>query len=392
MIHLVNVNQALVDWHIQPSNGFFDETPVLHDDIVDAVAGFSAYLFKQVDSKQYPEIVSLAFWFRHAHLKQVLGESKGDFSQKNVNRVFHIAPANVDTVFMYSLLLSVLCGNKNIVRISQRSGDVTKLLVAYLRQYMKSAEGALLASLVSVIEYDAQYQDITEQLSHWCGLRGVWGGDSAIASISDIAPKTPQISFPDRYSVAVLQLDDTSNIVSVASAFLADVLPFTQQACSSPKALYWLNTSHIHQEKFWHQVNLLLASSIHQFELSHKVEQHVLLQRLIGNFGMMIIDETGKKIANFAQLVNVGVIARCKVKTLTSSVLAAHTGFGLVIEKDIVSVDEIACSSKLQTITHRTLSDWQNPNGQFKRVVPIGKALEFSPVWDGVDLLQSFSQ
>ncbi|HAW76125.1 MAG TPA: hypothetical protein DCW74_10375, partial [Alteromonas australica] len=84
--------------------------------------------------------------------------------------------------------------------------------------------------------------------------------------------------------------------------------------------------------------------------------------------------------------------ARCKVKTLTSSVLAAHTGFGLVIEKDIVSVDEIACSSKLQTITHRTLSDWQNPNGQFKRVVPIGKALEFSPVWDGVDLLQSFSQ
>ena len=312
--------------------------------------------------------------------------------KKNVNRVFHIAPANVDTVFMYSLLLSVLCGNKNIVRISQRSGDVTKLLVAYLRQYMKSAEGALLASLVSVIEYDAQYQDITEQLSHWCGLRVVWGGDSAIASISDIAPKTPQISFPDRYSVAVLQLDDTSNIVSVASAFLADVLPFTQQACSSPKALYWLNTSRIHQEKFWHQVNLLLASSIHQFELSHKVEQHVLLQRLIGNFGMMIIDETGKKIANFAQLVNVGVIARCKVKTLTSSVLAAHTGFGLVIEKDIVSVDEIACSSKLQTITHRTLSDWQNPNGQFKRVVPIGKALEFSPVWDGVDLLQSFSQ
>ena len=130
MIHLVNLNQAQVDWHIQPSNRFFEEAPVSHEDIFDSVSGFSAYLFKQVDSKQYPEIVSLAFWFRHAHLKQVLGESKSDISQKNVNRIFHIAPANVDTVFMYSLLLSVLCGNKNIVRISQRSGDVTKFLVA----------------------------------------------------------------------------------------------------------------------------------------------------------------------------------------------------------------------------------------------------------------------
>lgn len=391
MIHLVNLNQAQVDWHIQPSNRFFEEASVSDENIFDSVLGFSAYLFKHVDSKQYPEIVSLAFWFRHAHLKQVLGESKSNISQKSVNRVFHIAPANVDTVFMYSLLLSVLCGNKNIVRISQRSGDVTKLLVAYLREYMKSPKGAVLVSLISVIEYDAQHQHITEQLSQWCDLRVIWGGDKAIASISDIAPQTPQICFPDRYSVAVLQLDDTSNVTSIANAFLADILPFTQQACSSPKALYWLNTSRIHQEKFWQQVNLSLVSLTHQFEMSHKVEQHILLQRLIGNFGMTVIEDSGKKIADFAKLVNIGAIARCKVKTLTSSALAAHTGFGLIIENDILSVDEIACSSKLQTIAYRTLSEWQNPKGQFKRIVPIGKALEFSPVWDGVDLLQSFS-
>jgi len=392
VIHLVNLNQAQVDWHIQPSNRFFEEAPVSHEDIFDSVSGFSAYLFKQVDSKQYPEIVSLAFWFRHAHLKQVLGESKSDISQKNVNRIFHIAPANVDTVFMYSLLLSVLCGNKNIVRISQRSGDVTKFLVAHLSQYMKSPKGAALVSLISVIEYDAQHQHVTEQLSHWCGLRVVWGGDSAIASVSKIAPKTPQICFPDRYSVAVLQLDNESNVASIANAFLADLLPFTQQACSSPKALYWLNTSNINQEKFWQQIELSLASATHQFGISHKVEQHLLLQRLISSFGIALVDGSGNKLATFARPMNIGPIARCKVKTLTPNVLANHSGYGLVIEKEIESVDEIDCSSKLQTISYRTLNEWHSPRGEFKRAVPMGKALEFAPVWDGVDLLQSFSQ
>ena len=33
--------------------------------------------------------------------------------------VFHIAPKNVDTIFVYSFVLSLLCANKNIIRRNQ---------------------------------------------------------------------------------------------------------------------------------------------------------------------------------------------------------------------------------------------------------------------------------
>lgn len=42
-----------------------------------------------------------------------------------------------------------------------------------------------------------------------------------------------------------------------------------------------------------------------------------------------------------------GVIVRCKVKILMLSVFVVYIGFGLVIEKDIVLVDEIVCLLKL---------------------------------------------
>src|SRR5229473_1854189 len=35
--------------------------------------------------------------------------------------VFHVPPANVDTIFVYSWALSALAGNRNVVRISPRA-------------------------------------------------------------------------------------------------------------------------------------------------------------------------------------------------------------------------------------------------------------------------------
>ncbi|MFC6804089.1 acyl-CoA reductase [Deinococcus caeni] len=34
--------------------------------------------------------------------------------------VFHVPPANVDTIFIYSWLMSVLAGNRNVIRLSSR--------------------------------------------------------------------------------------------------------------------------------------------------------------------------------------------------------------------------------------------------------------------------------
>jgi hypothetical protein len=392
VIHLADSLSSEINWHIKPDSQAQDHSAAPLDAIKTAVAGFSAYLFKHPTAREFPEIVALAFWFRQAHLDQITVELKCHQIHRQVKRVFHIAPANVDTVFMYSVLLSALCGNKNVVRVSQRSGDATWLLIALLRNYLTLAEGSDLAPLIGVLEYDALHQQITEQLSHWCDLRVIWGGDNAITAISGIVPQTPQICFPDRYSVTVLELSREADFAKHARAFLADVVPFTQQACSSPKAIYWLNTDVESQTQFWLQVGLALESISHKFEMSHKVEQHIQLQKLAASYGMTLWQHTGNKHGSFARIQNVGPLSHCKVKSLTAGVLEAHDGNGLVLEQDIASVEEVACSSKLQTIGYAVARDWQDPNGQFKRVVPVGKALEFAPVWDGVNLIQAFGQ
>ena len=388
MIPLFNDNSPLT-WHIEAER--LNQKKLLSlAEIRASVAGFAAFLLKQNTARKHPEIVALAFWFRQAHLAQITESMPTELKSKRVHRVFHIAPANVDTVFMYSVLLSVLCANQNIVRVSQRSGEVTWVLISLLKEYLNIPDGQVLANQIAVVEYDARHEQVTEQLSNWCDLRVIWGGDEAIKAVSAIAPQTAQICFPDRFSVALIQLDENSDINALASRFLTDLLPFTQQACSSPKAIYWLNTAPDYQGLFWTAVEQRIVQLDHQFETSHKVNQHILLQKLAAGWGMKLSQQAGSKTATFAKVCNAGPIARCKVNSLTAAMLEAHEGDGLVVEQDIGTVNEIACSAKLQTISYAVTDQLTTPKGEFKRVVPLGKALEFAPVWDGVDLPEVF--
>ena len=388
MIPLFKDNSPLT-WHIEAQSLNQNRLQSLAE-IRASVAGFAAFLLKQNTVREHPEIVALAFWFRQAHLAKITAAMPSELKDKKVHRVFHIAPANVDTVFMYSVLLSVFCANQNIVRVSQRSGEVTWLLISLLKEYLKLPEGQVLANQVAVVEYEARHEQLTEKLSNWCDLRVIWGGDEAIKAVTAIAPQTAQVCFPDRYSVALIQLDKNSDLNALASQFLTDLLPFTQQACSSPKAIYWLNTAPDYQRLFWVAVEQRIDQLDHQFETSHKVNQHILLQKLAAGWGIKLSQEAGSKTATFAKVCNVGPIARCKVNSLTAPMLEAHEGDGLVMEQDIGSVNEIACSAKLQTISYAVTDELTTPKGEFKRVVPLGKALEFAPVWDGVDLPEAF--
>lgn len=386
MIPLPDFNEPVI-WHVRATE---DAQPFIPLSLrCQAVAAFADFLLQHSESRRYPEIIALAFWFRAAKLKNLnLPEAQ---TNKSVQRVFHIAPANVDTVFLYSLLLSVLSGNQNVIRISERSGHVTHILVQQLADFLASEAGRVIQSTISIIEYSATLQNVTEQLSDWSDLRVVWGGDKAIDAISAIAPKTKQICFPDRYSIAILELDNVATLPDIARALLREVLPFNQQACSSPKAIYWLNTSPELQRLFWQECETQLLQSTHEFNDSHKVEQQILLQVLMASFAMQLKDESGSKIASFAKVTNIGPLARCKVKNLTAEMLVAHTGNGLLVEKDIETSDELAYSPKLQTISCTHNVDTAKIAGKAKRIVQLGNALEFSEVWDGVDLLKVFN-
>nr|WP_277816378.1 acyl-CoA reductase [Neptunicella marina] len=344
---------------------------------------------QQSQARAFPEIIALAFWARAANLQQIKSTITSDaFDSKQAAKVFHIAPANVDTVFFYSMLLSVLSGNQNIVRISQRSGDITRELIQLLQQFLQRKPSSLLHSLVSVVEYAAEQSDVTEALSHWSDLRVVWGGDNAIEAISGIAPQTPQLCFPDRYSIAMLHVQSAEQAKDAAQKLCSDILPFAQQACSSPKALYWWDTSLELQQQFYQQLALSLAEHKQQFDVSHQVGQVLILQRLLA-LGHI-------NCSNIWQLAGLRV---AEINNIEPDAFSSHNGYGVLLSVQLQDIKHLPFDDKLQTIAtyglsqdvQQTLSNMIDKHVA-RRHIELGSALVFNQIWDGVDLPQVFSQ
>jgi hypothetical protein len=379
-------------WHIPLDTSQYDDRHSLTDTHA-AVAGFAAFLLKKADVKAHPEIVALAFWFRQANLVKISESIPFEGNGKKVKRVFHIAPANVDTVFMYSVLLSALCANQNIVRVSQRSGEVTWLLINVFKEYLRTEKGAPLARLISIVEYNAEQVGITEEFSEWADLRVIWGGNDAIETINLSVPHRHQICFPDRYSISVLTIDDKVDVHRMAKAFLTDILPFNQQACSSPKALFWLDTSICYQQKFWNAVSAEIGAIKHELDSSSKVEQQILLQQMLADNVLNVIESEVGQQNGFARVNGNIALGRCKLNRITPKILKLHTGNGLILECDICGVNELPFDAALQTISIGGAIDVDAlANKEFKRHVKLGMALEFNTQWDGIDLLHVFSQ
>src|SRR5215472_4214368 len=91
--------------------------------------------------------VALGYWLRRANidrLNEAFGrrqEGEPDVVFVPAGRVFHVAPGNVDTMFVYSWALSYLCGNRNIVRLSGEQSQVLERLLGLLsRQMHEDAE------------------------------------------------------------------------------------------------------------------------------------------------------------------------------------------------------------------------------------------------------------
>ena len=99
--------------------------------------------------------------------------------------VFHIAPGNADTVFVYSwalAALAALAGNRNAVRVSERGGAATEAVLSALAQSLDQAD-PVVAGTQRIVSYDHLDEAATAELSAACDLRVLWGSDQAITDI-----------------------------------------------------------------------------------------------------------------------------------------------------------------------------------------------------------------
>lgn len=356
----------------------FDEQHIdaFSDELVDCVAGLSRFL---IAARPSPEIIAFAYWCRKSQLV-ALKQLYPNLSNMSA-KVFHITPANVDTVYMYSFVLSFLVGNFNIVRLSERRGVLSDEFVQLMAEFMTQDPIGLLKKRNCFISYPAEAYEHTKAFSVWSDTRVIWGGSETISQVKAIYPVANDVCFPDRFSVALLHLETYEQAKSAAELFCADYFPFSQQACSSPKAVFWQNTHAELIDTFWQSVQAKSSSFI-PFESSQKINRFI-------NFQAILMAEPNFECVDME--IN-PVLIRVTLKELKNlDFLKFHSGNGLVFESHIKEEESLPYHPNLQTIGYYGCDSKTLEQQHALRITPLGSALTFNHVWDGVDLIKALS-
>src|SRR5690606_26775726 len=132
--------------------------------------------------RDFPELIALGFWLRKGNIAKL----QEDFLERTTNKVIkprgvalHFAPANVDTIFVYSWVLSLLAGNSNIIRISQKENDALLKLVEIIRHCLENHKYEQIRERLIICSYEHN-DKVTEFLSEQCHTRVIWGGDETV--------------------------------------------------------------------------------------------------------------------------------------------------------------------------------------------------------------------
>ena len=363
-------------------------------DAVALVGTVSQRILRSTLARQVPELAALAHWFRPANLRTLATRLAGGRREIRVRPrgvVFALSPANVEVLFIYCWLLSLLAGNATVVRVSRKPSPVRESFVALIRELSQDpAHAAVLRdSWIVTYEHDAV---LSKTISEACHARLVWGGDATVAAIRSIPlnPLAVEISFADRFSLAALdaasvlaQADDA--LRELARRFVNDTLWSDQQACSSPRAVIWIGAAGevaLAQRRFW---DAYRAASEGFADNPSSV-----MARVTDLFALAAAGGIDGLAAPPAQRPALGLGT-----SVTQAVREIHSGHGLFVEYVAARAADIAglVRAKDQTLVVYGLPDEALreliealPNRALDRIVAPGQATEFSTIWDGTDL------
>lgn len=344
----------------------------------------------------FPDVASFAFWCRNAHLKQ-LKEEYGYCAEKRVGRgvSFHITPSNMPVLFAFSMVAGLLSGNCVIVRLSQKSPNQEKLLLAVLEE-MLNGTFCSFRDRILLCRYGHDVK-ITDMLSAICDVRVIWGSDHSVEEIrcSMLPPRAVELTFASRSSAAILhagEVNRTENIELFAHDFYNDTYLNDQNACSSPKIIYWIGMEQeieAARNRFWDAVKKVLD------EKKYQIPPVIAVKKMDHAMEMAAVFDGVRILRNTNQMI------RVLVPQLKKEMWNYGVPGGFFIEsggKSIHGIDEML-TDYCQTlcvygIEIGALEEELTGRGifGFDRIVPVGHALDFSLTWDGCDMIEAMSR
>ena len=383
-----------IEW-LHGSIEALDERPLepFAEEVIEKLDALSKALMKDSASRQFPDVVTFAFFCRRGNLMKLREQSVVSI-QPSVIRlgrgiIFHIAPSNVPVNFAYSVVAGLLAGNTNVVRVSQKQFPQVDIIVKHMQEIgMKR---------LAVVRYPHEI-NANEIFSAMCDVRVIWGGDATIATIRQnaIPPRAFDICFADRYSIAAINSDELTtdklnpeNLKQLAERFYNDTYLFDQNACSAPHLVVWTG-NHVEKAKklFWDAVQQVTEQK-YQFQDVMAVDKLTALYRQAAV--MPTHDEETKN----------NLLRRVEIDALPQDIDFFRCAGGYFTEYTAQSLDEIApiVNEKYQTLAYygfdkQELSDFilRNRLTGIDRIVPFGETTAFSLTWDGMNLIERMSR
>jgi Acyl-CoA reductase (LuxC) len=337
-----------------------------------------------------PAITHFAYWTRKAalqgHAEAFAERLPHDCLAAPRGLVFHLPPQNVETVFLFSWLISFLMGNANVVRMPTSVNEELREILDLFLEFL--AEAPVATQLF--INYP-NAGDFSRKISALSDARIVWGGNAKVAAFAQWPLRNggKSIWFGDRFSYAVLKGDalqrlDEDGFRQLSHSLINDIFVFDQLACSSPSIVYVVgNRENHHQGVRALLTNVAAAAAVgwHGVSTGHVIRK--------------MVEADAAAAHGHATAVHRFSNALTVVETESSHRVEQRVGGGFL---QICFIDHLL-DLRGQVREHdQTLGYYGFDRSELtalfeggvlpglSRIVPIGQALGFDLVWDGYDL------
>lgn len=364
-----------------------------NDRIVDFLNDVSKELLSNRSSKAFSDVVTFAFWIRRASVTKLKERFKFEENTFRLGKgiAFHIAPSNVPVNFAYSLVSGLMTGNANVVRVPSKDFPQVRIIVDAFNKALETHKE--MQPYVLLVRYEKN-KDINDLFSSIADVRIIWGGDNTISELrnSPLPPRSGEITFADRYSLAVIDSDSYLSIgckAKVAEDFYNDTFFSDQNACTSPRIIVWLGDDNELAKKIFWEEEHQLAEKKYTFQPIQGVNK-------LTSSCLIAVAKPGVKVQKHKD----NLIIRVSVPEVPAYLMDYRDNSGYFFEydcKDILEIKELCNDKRCQTIAYIGDKKIFSPLIQagvkgVDRIVPMGKTMDFDLIWDGYNLPSLFTR
>lgn len=364
------------------------------DEAVNFLEDLSEEIRNDPETAAVEDFAAFGFWCRKKQLEAWKKEYRDRNQRLGWGLILHIAPSNIPALSAYSMALGLLAGNGNLIRVSRWTEKEAAPLYQVIERVMSRPEHQKLyeENLIFTCSHE---KEITKACSDQCDGRIVWGGDDSVREIGKIPmrPGCPVLEFPDRYSIGIFdsrwmrnRKEEERN--ELAQRFYNDTYHVDQNACSSPKMLFWLGNEEAGIEAWWEAVSAAAEKyQLDSWKVSRKYEKIC--------FDIMEKEEI-REIRRKNNRLYVADLQECRQE------LDTYDGrFGTFYQYKAGSLEEIMpwIGRKVQTIVCAGIDPEEIRNEIIRtgvrggdRIVQVGQALTMGLVWDGKDMIRNLSR